>query len=282
MTSPELSGSSERAKHAVVSTDVYGEGFAAVYSSDRYALFSQRLAKLALSLIGRHGAPGRELLDLACGAGAGTVVFAKAGYAVTGIDRSTTMIDRSEQRARAAGLEVRLSEQDMQSFFLAYQVDVVTCLFDALNYLLQEEELARVFARVAAVVRPGGLFVFDMNTLHGLATRWGTRDLVSTARPDLVEVNQYRFHEESGMNTVTTTIFVRQAENDLFRRYTEVHRERGYPSEKIAALLQQAGLDIVSLHGLNDKFQGLIGGLRPLDDQAGRMIIVARRGDSTE
>lgn len=277
MTPPRQPVAAEPAESATDGAELYGEGFAAVYASNRYALFSQRLAKLALALVDQHGAPGNELLDLACGPGAGSLVFVKAGYKVSGIDRSATMIDRAEQRAQDAGLELRLYRQEMQAFRLPSQVDVVTCLFDALNYATEEDELAAVFAGVAAALRPGGLFVFDMNTVHGLATRWGTRDLVSTARPDLVEVNQYRFRPDRGTNTVTTTIFVLQGGEGLFRRYTEVHRERGYPVQTVVDLITRAGLNVVSLQGLSDQSHGLAGRLQPLSDDAGRMVMVARR-----
>ena len=142
----------------------------------------------------------------------------------------------------------------MRALQLSRQFDVVTCLFDALNYLLREEELAAVFARVAALFRPRGILVFDLNTLYGLATRWGTRDHVFTARPDLFEANQYRFDDETGINTVTTTLFVRQGSADLFKRFTEIHRERGYPPETVGNLLAAAGFEVVSMQGLSDEF----------------------------
>jgi cyclopropane fatty-acyl-phospholipid synthase-like methyltransferase len=258
------------------SGEPYGEGFATVYASERYALFSRRLAKLALSLIAAHGAPGRELLDLACGAGAGTVVFAEADYSATGIDRSVTMLTHAQRRAEAMGLEIRLFQQEVQTVCLPYRVDVVTCLFDSLNYLLRPEELSAVFSRVAAVLRPGGLFVFDMNTVHGLATRWGTRDCVSTARRDVMEVNRYRFEANECISTIRTTAFVRQDEGGQFRRFEEVHRERGYPVATVRNLVERAGLRVVKVHGLYDRFQGL-SGLQPLTEDSGRMVVVARR-----
>ncbi len=257
--------------------DIYGEGFAAVYTTSRYAVFSQRMARLALSLIAEHGAPGKDLLDLACGAGGGTVLFAKAGYAVSGIDGSAVMIRCAEEKARAQGTALRLTQQDMRAFTLPYQVDVVTCLFDALNYLLQADELVQVFAGVARVLRPGGLFVFDMNTPHGLSTRWGTKDVVSTARADLFEVNQNRYDAATCINTTTTTVFVRADGADLFRRYVEVHRERGYPVEMLIELLRQTGLEMVALHGLSDASQGMIGALTAWAEDAGRVVIAARR-----
>lgn len=262
---------------------IYGEGFAAVYKTSRYAVFSQRLAKLAVALIARHGSPGRDLLDLACGAGAGTVVLARAGFNVSATDGSAVMIRCTAERAQAHEIDVCLQHQDMRDIALPYRVDIVTCLFDALNYILREEELERVFSGVAQMLRQDGLFIFDMNTPHGLATRWGTKDIVATNRADIFEVNQNRYDTKVCTNTTTTTVFVREPEIDasetsgVFRRYTEVHRERGYPIETITTLLSDAGLKVLSIEELADSFQGMAGGLSPLTEDASRIVVAARR-----
>lgn len=257
--------------------DIYGEGFAAVYASSRYAVFSRRLAKLALSLLRQYEAPGADLLDLACGAGAGSVEFAAAGYTVSGVDRSPVMLERAAANARSAGVELRVAQQDMQTLSLPHQVDVVTCMFDALNYLIEEDDLAQAFVRVAAVLRLGGLFIFDMNTKRGLAMRWGTGSQVATMRPDVVELNQYRFDAERALSTVTTTIFVHEDGDGLYRRYAEVHRERAYPVETLVRLLDAAGMQVLALRGLSEQFQGLAVGLEPYNEDHGRVVVVARR-----
>lgn len=266
----------EDAKPASADGPVYGEGFAAVYGSSRYAVFSQRLARLAVSLLAQHGVSGGALLDLACGAGVGSLVFAQAGYSVSAADVSPVMVRHTEARMAAQGLQSRVYLQDMRALALTYQVDVVACLFDALNYLLDDDELAQVFCRVGQALRPGGLFVFDMNTPQGLATRWGTKDVVSTNRAGLFEVNQNRYDSETNINTTTTTIFVREGGSDHYRRYTEVHRERGYATETVVALLTQAGFEIAALHALPDMYEGLAGGLAPLTQDARRIVIAAR------
>ena len=257
--------------------EIYGEGFAAAFVTSRYSLFSRRLAKLALSLVEQHGAPGRVLLDLACGAGEGTVVLAKAGFDTIAIDGSPVMIRYAAQCAEQHGLAISVHRQDMRELSLDRQVDVVTCLFDSLNYLLDVDDLATVLGNVARVLRPGGLFIFDVNTPFGLATRWGTRDLVHTARDDVFEVNQNRYSADTGINNTTTTVFVRIDETGTYRRYTEVHRERGYSAETIAPLIRRAGLEVVSIQGLADSFEGIAKGLSPLDEQTGRIMAVARK-----
>lgn len=255
---------------------IYGEGFAAVYTTSRYAVFSRRMAKLALLLIERHAPAGRELLDLACGAGAGSLSFAKAGYQVSGVDASSVMIRNAEELAARHGFAWELSVQDMRLFTLPHRVDIVTCLFDALNYMLNEQDLAAVFDRVSHALGPDGVFIFDMNTPHGLATRWGTKDVVATNRADIFEVNQNRYDSETRINTTTTTVFVRDNALGSFQRHTEVHRERGYPLSTIVTLLRKAALEPIAVHGLDDMYQGLTQGLGLPADDTGRIIIVAR------
>ena len=255
----------------------YGEGFAAVYAAPRYAVFSRRMARLALQIIEELGTPGRQLLDLACGAGAGSVVLAEAGYAVAGIDRSEIMVQHARALAAKRGLDLRLNVDDMRSFKSDRRFDVVTSLFDAINYVTEESDLAKVFHSVAAALSPAGLFIFDLNTASGLSTRWGTRDRVFTNRADVFEVNQSNFDEHSAVNTTVTTIFVREPDSQLFRRYTEIHKERAYSMAVLNRLLHEAGFAVERTYGVPDSVDGVPQRIDPDREDAGRVIIAARR-----
>ena len=61
------------------------------------------------TLLQRHLAPGRRLLDIGCGAGREAIAFARAGLAVTGIDVAPAMIALARDRARAAGLAIEFA-----------------------------------------------------------------------------------------------------------------------------------------------------------------------------
>ncbi len=256
---------------------IYRGGFATVFSSERYAVFSRLLARLALALLEEHGAPGRRLLDLACGAGVGSEVLAEAGYQVLAVDSSSDMVRCTRERAAAKSLAIDVLHQDMRRLSVPFECHVVTCLFDSLNYLLEESELAEVFVRVADSLAPDGLFVFDMNTPHGLATRWGTRDVLSTARQDLFEFCRNRFDADQAINTTTSLVFVRDEATGLFRLTTEIHRERGYEAETLRGLIENAGFSVVAVSGLGDLYAGISRRLQPLSGESGRIVMVARK-----
>lgn len=220
--------------------------YAEVYDATVEQWFWDRIFALVLRLARREGVAVRRVLDLACGTGVAAVRFAERGYEVTGIDISEPMLRRARARARAAGVEVRFLRQDMRAFRVPERVDLVACLYDSLNHLLAERDLAATFRAVRRALRPGGCFIFDANTIHGLAHRWGTATTIEHDAPDLFVLHDTRYDSERQINTLTVHGFVRRGNG--FERFTDVARERGYPLATLRALLRDAGLQVRGMY----------------------------------
>ena len=77
-----------------------------------------------------------------------------------------------ESERTTEGVRVKFLQQDMRSLSLRGRFDLVTCWFDSLNYLLEIDDLARTFAGVSRVLDENGVFIFDVNTIRGLAVEW--------------------------------------------------------------------------------------------------------------
>jgi SAM-dependent methyltransferase len=110
--------------------------------------------------------------DLCCGTGALALQFAAAGVESFAVDLSAEMCRITRQKARNAGLEVRVIQEDMRRFRLPHPVDLVTCEFDALNHVPRKRDLPRVLRCAAAALRPGGHFVFDVNNRLAFERVW--------------------------------------------------------------------------------------------------------------
>ena len=247
--------------------------FAAAYDVAGFARFSQSMIGVTQGLMARHRAAPRRLLDLACGTGVAAVAFARLGYEVVGVDRSEAMLERA--RARAEQLPMTLLCQDMRELALSQTVDLAVCLYDSLNYLLVEDDLRRTFQRVAASLNSGGLFLFDMNTISGLAVRWGTSQGIQADADDVFVAYKTEFDHETDVATMTITGFVREGE--LYRRFSEVHRERGYPLAAIESGLRTAGMEVLEVHGLAAPAPGASLQLEPPHRDTGRVLFLARR-----
>lgn len=217
------------------------ETFAVTYTQGPYPRFSQSMAERLPFVLGKFGRSPRSVLDVACGEGTFAVAMAGAGHQVTGVDRAPRMLEIARQRASLAGADVRFLCQDMRSLALPERFDLVTCWFDSLNYLLLAEDLESAFAGVARSLAHDGLFIFDMNTLYGLAVQWQRdRAYVQQDTPDILELHRPTYDYEAATATLRIDGFLRDGGHWL--RYTEVHQERGYTLEEIRGCLHRAGL----------------------------------------
>jgi SAM-dependent methyltransferase len=124
--------------------------------------------------------PQAHVLDLACGTGTLSLDLARQGYRVTGIDISEAMLKQATLKRNEADpgqtLPVSFQQGDMRYFLLDEPVDVALCHYDSLNHLSNETELRGAFLQVTQALKPGGLFLFDLNTLENYQTYWNGRD----------------------------------------------------------------------------------------------------------
>jgi 2-polyprenyl-3-methyl-5-hydroxy-6-metoxy-1,4-benzoquinol methylase len=223
--------------------------FASIYQRGPYVRFSQKLAESVLpeylALIDFHPV---DLLDIACGEGSFAVAMAEQGYRVTGVDQSAEMIDLACDRAREAGVEVNFFVEDMRNLRYQGEFDLVTCLFDSMNYLLTVKDLQDAIHCAFDALRPGGYYIFDMNTIYGLAVDWmAERTYVQNEADDFIEYHQQEFDYENLVASMEITIFKQQGE--LWERIRETHRERGYPIADLQFLLTEAGYEIAGMYG---------------------------------
>lgn len=143
--------------------------------------FTQNILERDLAVFkAKNIAPPASILDLACGTGTLAMNFAQAGYATIGLDIATGMLTQAKAKQNEQDpdrkLSVRFAEGDMRYFLLDEPVDVVVCHYDSLNHLSNETELRGTFLQVAQALKPGGLFLFDLNTLENYKTYWSGKD----------------------------------------------------------------------------------------------------------
>jgi len=125
---------------------------------------------LALTGIG----PGSRVLDLACGPGRHAIEFARRGLVVTGVDRTSSYLQRAEENARAAKLEVEWVQEDMRTFRREGTYDLVVNLFTSFGYF-SDEENATVAENALASLKPGAPFVLEMAGKEILASGFWPR-----------------------------------------------------------------------------------------------------------
>ncbi len=227
------------------------ERYAAIYDASGQISFSLQMLPYLDSLLERHRVTRGSMLELACGTGTVALAMARKGWRVLGVDGSAHMLAEARRKQTqsqgedAQALDVHWLQQDMRHLALGEPVQLATCLYDSLNYMLVSEDLQAVFRGVYRVLAPGGLLVFDMNTPWALATFWDDSTYVTDTQ-DLTVILESRFDAYRQRTTVKVTCFERQG--DLYRKAIEEHTEQGYPREHIATLLTDVGFQIEGMY----------------------------------
>ncbi|MCL2014106.1 MAG: class I SAM-dependent methyltransferase [Oscillospiraceae bacterium] len=210
--------------------------------------YYKKLYNLYCELLRESGTESGTVLDLACGTGKLTIKLADEGYDCIGADASPEMLSIAINKS--ADKNITYICQHMQDLDLYGSVNAVVCALDSLNHITNPEELAIIFERVSLFLEPGGVFIFDVNTVYKHWLTLSDNSFVYECEDFLlVWLNQ----TEGDLTDITLDFFVKQdnrAETNkteqLYRRYTEHLCERGYDYETIDELAKKAGLKITS------------------------------------
>ena len=95
------------------------DAFAPYYASGGFTQYSQQMAETFPSILRRFNQTPETILDIACGEGTFAVSMAKAGYQVTGIDRSPAMLKLAKTKSKTEKVSVTWRQLEMQ--YLDYE-----------------------------------------------------------------------------------------------------------------------------------------------------------------
>lgn len=186
------------------------------------------------------------VVDLGCGTGKLTEILANHGYDVMGIDLSVEMLGMAiERRDRLRHRTLYLC-QDMREFELYGTAGTFVSVGDSVNYLLTDEDMDKLFRRVNTFLFPRGIFIFDFKTLHLYRDVIGD-STIAEDREDCSFIWENWFDGETNINEYDLTLFIKEkdrgdADDNVFRKYQEIHRQRGYTLEEMKRFAENAGL----------------------------------------
>ena len=102
-----------------------------------------------------------HILELCCGTGRLTLPIAKAGYDITGVDFTFSMLEQAKKRASKEGLQIEFIESDIRTLELPEKYDLIFIPFNSIHHLYQNEDLFKAFTAVKKHLKEGGLFLLD-------------------------------------------------------------------------------------------------------------------------
>lgn len=240
--------------------------FASVYDKLISGVSYQKRASYFDKIILQYQQRRGILVDLGCGTGSLSEEFNRLGYEVIGIDISEDMLMIANQKRICSGSDIIYLHQSMQNLDLYGTVDVFVSALDSMNHLIVLEDLKRTFEGVALFLNPQGLFLFDMNTPYKhekiLANHTFVYDYDDTY---LVWQNT-----PIANNTIQIDLDIFNRQQDgMFSKVSDSFCERAYTNEQIKALLENAGLQLLSIYDSDSE--------RPPQNNSQRIVYVAQK-----
>lgn len=182
-------------------------------------------------------APGASILDVGCGTGRHSLVLAKLGFQVTGVDISPDMLAIAEAARQESGLQARFMCRNAREFVAEQPQDAAVCLCEGALCLLGSaddpiEADMRLLRNVYASLKPGAPFILTALNASRHIRMYSDQD-VAEGRFDylnLVELNHIHIQTSQGPSEI-------------------VVRERAYTPTELRRMLAQAGFNVEHIYG---------------------------------
>ncbi|MSP83116.1 MAG: class I SAM-dependent methyltransferase [Alphaproteobacteria bacterium] len=190
------------------------------------------------------GRPLGSILEIACGPGYHTRGFARLGVNATGLDLRPEMVAFARELARKNGVAAAWIAADMRDFRLPEPVDAIITMYDALDYLADQDDVIAHFRNVAANLKPDGVYILEFTHPHdtGFAdygsfryegVRDGVRVVIEWAN------NNPAYEPDTLVADVEVTL--RVTEKGREQVFVDRARERMFTAPEIRALARLSG-----------------------------------------
>ena len=181
----------------------------------------------------------RLVLDACCGTGNFTKELIEKGFDVIGVDNSSQMLSIAKDKL---GESCSLICQDLCELDLYGTVDTVFCMLDSLNHITDYEDFKLAVSRLALFLEPGGLMVFDVNTIFKHKEILSD-NIFTQEKENIYMIWENSLYEDNIVN-INLDFFVGE-EDGRYSRLCENFDERAYSDDELNSALKDAGLTVL-------------------------------------
>jgi SAM-dependent methyltransferase len=187
-----------------------------------------------------------DILEVGCGTGSMTLALHKLGFQLTGMDLSEEMLVEADSKAFESGATIRWVHGDIIDMVLQPRFDAVISTMDTFNYILEEAELLQAMTNIHQALKPGGVFIFDVNTPYRLASVYADNSFHYVG-DDVCYIWECSYDSEDNISRYDISFFVQTEETDQYTRFDEVHLQKAYEPVLLKRMLEQTGFEQVEI-----------------------------------
>lgn len=183
------------------------------------------------------------ILDLGCGTGDITYLFAKENYDMIGIDISYDMLNIAKENN--SHKNILYLNQDMREFELYGTVDVIYSSLDCINYITDKRDLKKIFKLCNNYLNPDGLFIFDINTEYKYKNVLDNKTYIYD-NEEAYLIWQSEYDKKRKMCTFFLDMFYK--EKDSYIRSYEEQEQRAYEVDELIKTAELSGFRILAIY----------------------------------
>ena len=235
-----------------------------------------------------------SILDVACGTGNHTFIFAKRGYQATGIDLSSDMIAVAKgklqtSKERAVNLP-EFYEMDMRDIRFqrdesGKKFDAAIVMFGGFGYLLESEDVIRFFNSAKRNLEKEGLLLLEFWQTTGVHSQASTKPgYLSWVRAEdgdrvIIRLDTNKYDAQSSTSQVLFDFYVLDKEKrQLIDSFSETHVLKPYSISGMRNLLERSGFDVLGFYKASATSAGEIQNAELTDF---RVLAVARNNQES-
>ncbi len=205
--------------------------------------------------------PKAVILDVGCGLGRHSLVLARLGFRVTGVDMNPDYVARCQEQARLEGLDARFVTADSRTMTLSLEADLTLSLWSSFGYFGESAGDELVLKNMAKHTKTKGLVFVDVENRdyiirHFVAEEWH-------------EVGDELIAERRKLDIARGAVITRRIVEGPSGKHEYRRTLRMYTVSEMDTMITLSGLRSVQWYGDYD-------GSR-LGPESKRMIVVAKR-----
>ncbi|MGL5634494.1 MAG: class I SAM-dependent DNA methyltransferase [Sarcina sp.] len=198
------------------------------------------IADFLLNVAKKENVKFDNYLDLACGTGNVGIHVCKEFNENYFVDLSEDMLTEVEQKLRDNDIKAKILCQDMCELDLNNKFNLISCVLDSTNYILEDEDLEDYFRGVYNHLDNSGVFIFDINSYYKLSEILGN-NIYTYDNEEIFYTWENIFEDD--IVEMSLTFFVK--DGYMYERFDEVHEERAYREQEIEAIIKKIGFKII-------------------------------------
>ena len=180
-----------------------------------------------------------KVLDLACGAGRHSILFAKNNFIVTGIDISENLLCAARRTAAELGLQINFIKADLRNINLTDKFHLVINLFTSFGYFETDAENEKMISLAYNCLLDNGYFILDFFNIVYL------RDNLIPISYDLINDGIIKQERTIQGNRIIKKISIHR--NNSVKYYKE--SVRAYCKDELVSMISRNKFNIVRIFG---------------------------------